>query len=359
MRDLASPDLVMSFVPPPIPCPQAAIAQAAAEHQNQLTKPPGSLGVLESVAIWIASRQGQVRPRPLQPAIAVFAGDHGVTAQGVSAFPAAVTAEMVRNFARGGAAINVLARAHGARLAIVNVGVATELEALPGVKSARVRAGTADFTQEPAMSRAEAIAALEAGRAQAAADIEAGANLLIAGEMGIGNTTAAAALLAAFTGGNGADWVGAGTGVDSAGIERKRVAVDAGLARARTQAPADAIDWLAQVGGLEIAAMAGYYLEGAARGVPVLVDGFITTSAALAATRIAPESREWMLASHSSAERAHIQALEALGLAPLVSLGLRLGEGSGAAVVLPLLSAAIALHNEMATFASAGISGAE
>lgn len=347
----------MNFTAPSIPSPQAAIAQAAADHQNQLTKPPGALGQLESLAIWFAARQGQVRPQALRAAITVFAGDHGVTAQGVSAFPAAVTAEMVRNFARGGAAINVLARAHGAALAIVDVGVASGLEPLPGVRSARVRAGTADFTQTAAMSRADAIAALEVGRAQAAAAIETGANLLIAGEMGIGNTTAAAALLAALAGGSGADWVGAGTGVDAAGIERKRIAVDAALTRAAGESPADAIDWLAQVGGLEIAAMAGYYLESAARGVPVLVDGFITTAAALAAARIAPQAQDWMLAAHGSAERGHARALEALGLTPLLSLQLRLGEASGAALALPLLAAAITLHNEMATFASAGVSG--
>ncbi|MEG0821463.1 MAG: nicotinate-nucleotide--dimethylbenzimidazole phosphoribosyltransferase [Burkholderiaceae bacterium] len=347
----------MPFIAPSIPVPAADMAAAAAAHQNQLTKPPGSLGQLEDVAIWLAARQARVLPLPMAAAIAVFAGDHGVTAQGVAAFPSSVTAEMVRNFARGGAAINVLARTHGARLTIVNVGVASELETLDGVTNARVRAGTADFTQAPAMSRAEAIAAIEVGRAQARADIAAGANLLIAGEMGIGNTTATAALLAAFTGTTAADWVGAGAGVNAAGIERKRAVIDQALARAAANSPADVIDWLAEVGGLEIAAMAGYYLEGAAQGVPVLIDGFITTAAAIATVRIAPAARDWMLASHCSAERAHARALEELGLKPLLALGLRLGEGTGAAIALPVIASAIALHTEMATFAAAGVQG--
>lgn len=336
--------------------PDPDFEQQARLRQSQLTKPPGALGRLEDIACWFAARQKRVVPRLLTPAITVFAGDHGVTAEGVSAFPSVVTGEMVKNFARGGAAINVLARNSGARLTVVDAGVAVDVSAVANIVHGKVRAGTANLVREPAMTRDEAARAISLGRARARADIEQGATLLIAGEMGIGNTTSSACLICAFTGADAEAVVGSGTGVDDAGRARKIDAVRKGLARAGSLT--DGIDALAEVGGLEIAAMVGYYLEAADAGVPALLDGFISTAAALTARAINPHVTGWLLASHLSFENGHRIALEHLGLAPLVDLQMRLGEGSGAAVVVPLLQAALKLHAEMATFAEAGVSGA-
>ena len=361
---------------PVIVPPDAISAAAARARQDQLTKPPGSLGRLETLAIWLASCQRRTVPLALQPAIAIFAADHGVTAQGVSAYPSVVTAEMVRNFARGGAAISVLAHARRIPLSVIDVGVATDLEPLAGVTTARIRAGTADSSAAPAMAINEARAALQVGREIATQQIDAGANLLIGGEMGIGNTTAAAALLVALAQVPLDIAVGAGTGLDASGIERKRAVVARMLARAQRRethrgsdaVPTDraqpgtehtthsALDWLAQVGGLEIAALAGYYSAAAAARVPVIVDGFIATVAAIVAERLAPGTTAWLVAAHRSAERGHAAALEVLGLKPLLDLDLRLGEGSGAAVAIALLDAAVALHAQMATFDEAGVS---
>ncbi len=339
-----------------IKSPDAAALAAARARQATLTKPHGALGRLEDLACWFAARQGRSVPAPLAAAITVFAADHGVAAQGVSAYPGEVTMQMVANFARGGAAINVLARRAGARLTVVDVGVARDLPALEGVVRARVRPGTDDLSLAPAMSRAEAERALAVGAGQAAADVAAGATLLVAGDMGIGNTTAAACLVCAFTSEAPDAIVGHGTGLDEAGRVRKVAVVERALARARARAACDGVDWLAELGGLEIAAMTGYYVEAARRAVPVLLDGFISAAAALAARAIAPRAVDWMLAAHASAERGHRAALRHLGLDPLVDLGLRLGEGSGAALVLPVIDAALALHAEMATFAEAGVS---
>jgi nicotinate-nucleotide--dimethylbenzimidazole phosphoribosyltransferase len=339
-----------------IPAPDGAALAAARARQQMLTKPQGALGRLEDLACWFAARQGRGVPALLTPAITVFAADHGVAAQGVSAYPSEVTAQMVANFARGGAAINVLARRAGARLTVVDVGVAGELPSGDGVVHARVRRGTDDLSAAPAMARHEAERAIAVGTERAAADIAAGATLVVAGDMGIGNTTAAACLVCAFTDEAADAIVGHGTGLDEAGRARKVAVVERALARARARTPRDGIDWLAEIGGLEIAAMSGYYVEAARRAVPVMLDGFISAAAALAARAIAPRAVDWMLAAHASAERGHRAALRHLGLAPIVDLGLRLGEGSGAALVLPLLDAAIALHAEMATFAEAGVS---
>jgi nicotinate-nucleotide--dimethylbenzimidazole phosphoribosyltransferase len=339
-----------------IPPPDADALTAARARQQALTKPPGALGRLEELACWFAARQGRSVPAPLVPAIAVFAADHGVTAQGVSAYPSDVTAQMVGNFARGGAAINVLARRTGARLTVVDVGVAGDLPHAEGVVGARIRPGTDDLSVAPAMTREHADSAIAVGTERAIADITAGANLLVAGDMGIGNTTAAACLVCAFTGEPPDAIVGLGTGLDEAGRARKVAVAERALARARSRTPRDGVDWLAEVGGLEIAAITGYYLEAARRAVPVLLDGFISAAAALAARAHAPRAVDWMLAAHASAERGHRAALRHLGLEPLVDLGLRLGEGSGAALALPLLDAAIALHAEMATFEEAGVS---
>jgi nicotinate-nucleotide--dimethylbenzimidazole phosphoribosyltransferase len=330
---------------------------AACARQAMLTKPHGALGRLEELACWFAARQRRAIPLPIVPAITVFAADHGVAARGVSAYPSEVTAQMVANFARGGAAINVLARAIDARLTIVDVGVAAPLDALAGVVRAKVRAGTADLLAEPAMTRAEAERALAVGAERAAADIAAGATLLVAGEMGIGNTTTAACLVCAFTGEPPDRVVGRGTGIDEDAYARKIDVVGRALARARSRAPRDGADWLAEVGGLEIAAIAGYYLAAARSGVPALLDGFIAAAAALAARALEPRVADWLLAAHASAERGHRLALRSLGLEPLVDLGLRLGEGTGAALVVPLVRAALRLHAEMATFAEAGVAG--
>jgi nicotinate-nucleotide--dimethylbenzimidazole phosphoribosyltransferase len=330
---------------------------AARARQAQLTKPAGALGRLEDAACWFAARQGGAIPAALVPAITVFAADHGVAAHGVSAYPREVTAQMAANFARGGAAINVLARTIGARLRVVDAGVAAPLDSLPEIVHAKVRSGTADLLTGPAMSRQETERALALGAECAAADIAAGANLLIAGDMGIANTTPSACLICAFTGEPPEAIAGRGTGLDEAGWRRKVEVVARALTRARARRPQDGIGWLCEVGGLEIAAMAGYYLDAARRGVPALLDGFIASAAALAARAIEPRAVDWLLASHVSSEHGHAAALRHLGLAPLVDLGLRLGEGSGAAVCVPLLQAAIALHAQMATFSEARVAG--
>jgi nicotinate-nucleotide--dimethylbenzimidazole phosphoribosyltransferase len=338
-----------------IPSPDDASLAAACARQATLTKPHGALGRLEELACWFAARQGRGIPAPLVAAITVFAADHGVTAQGVSAYPREVTAQMVANFARGGAAISVLARRAGARLTVVDVGVAGSLPRSGTIVHASIRPGTDDLSLAPAMTRADAERAIAVGAERAAGDIAVGANLLVAGDMGIGNTTAAACLVCGFTGEPPDAIVGHGTGLDETGRARKVAVVERALARARTQSPGDGVDWLAELGGLEIAAITGYYLEAARRSTPVVLDGFISAAAALAARAIAPRAVDWMLAAHASAERGHRAALRHLGLEPLVDLGLRLGEGSGAALVLPLIGAAIALHAEMATFEEAGV----
>ncbi len=326
--------------------------QDARKHQDNLTKPRGALGRLEDVACWFAARQGKVRPDSLTPHIAVFAGDHGITDEGVSAFPSVVTGEMVKNFSRGGAAINVLARRCEATLSVIDVGVITDLAGLNGIVHAKVRPGTANLLNEAAMNEAECAAAIHVGREQAKEAIGNGANLLIAGDMGIGNTTASACMICRLADASPEVVVGFGTGVDDAGRNAKVDVVTRALERI---AGMDETRVLQEVGGLEIAAMAGFYLQASEAGVPVLIDGFIASAAALAAKTIEPEVTDWMLASHISHENGHAMALNALGLSALIDFEMRLGEGSGAALVAPLLQSAIALHNEMATFASAGV----
>ena len=328
------------------------IENQARAHQDNLTKPRGALGRLEDVACWFAARQGKLLPDHLKPHIAIFAGDHGVTDEGVSAFPSVVTGEMVKNFARGGAAINVLARQCCAALSIVDVGVITDISELAGIVHKKVRPGTVNLLTGAAMGEAECAAAIEVGRAEAKAAIAIGANLLIAGDMGIGNTTASACIICRLTEASPEAVVGSGTGVDESGRRLKVDVVTKALERisgiTNTQV-------LHEVGGLEIAAMAGFYLQAAESGVPVLIDGFIASAAALAAKEIEPAVCDWMLASHISHENGHALALQALGLSALIDFEMRLGEGSGAALVVPLLQSAIALHNEMATFESADV----
>jgi len=328
------------------------IEKEARAHQDNLTKPRGALGRLEDVACWFAARQGNVKPDQIKPHIAVFAGDHGVVDEGVSAYPSVVTGEMVKNFARGGAAINVLARRCGASLSVVDAGVVTNLEAIDGVVHAKVKPGTGNLLHQSAMSTDECAAAIDVGKAEARKAINGGTNLLIAGDMGIGNTTASACIICRLTQASPENVVGFGTGVDDTGRLLKIDVVNRALQRIADLSDAQVLQ---QVGGLEIAAMAGFYLQAAESGVPVLIDGFIASAAALAACVIEPDAHNWMLASHISHENGHALALEALGLSPLIDLGMRLGEGSGAALIVPLLQSAIALHNEMATFESAGV----
>jgi nicotinate-nucleotide--dimethylbenzimidazole phosphoribosyltransferase len=313
----------------------AAIA-AAARREAALTKPAGALGRLERLAIWLAGWQGAARPRLGRVRIAVFAGNHGVAARGVSAYPAEVTAQMVANYRAGGAAINQLAELAGAELHVVPLALERP---------------TTDFTDGPALSEAELAEALAAGEAA----VVEGLDLLVVGEMGIANTTAAAALAAALFGG-GADWVGRGTGVDAAGLGRKAAAVVAGLRqhRARLDHPLQA---LACLGGRELAAIAGAVLRARERRVPVVLDGFVATAAAAVWAKLRAGALDHCLAGHCSAEQGHQRLLEHLGLTPLLDLGMRLGEGSGAAVAVLVLRAAVACHNGMATFAEAGVSG--
>ncbi|WP_114240448.1 nicotinate-nucleotide--dimethylbenzimidazole phosphoribosyltransferase [Dyella sp. C9] len=328
----------------------------AREHQAQLTKPPGSLGILEGLAIRLAGMQHVVQPSAQRVWITVFAGDHGVAAEGVSAFPQVVTGEMVRNFANGGAAISVLARSLGAMLEVVNLGTVNDPGELPGVRRAIIAPQTHNFCEREAMSVAQLDAALRAGADSAAAAQAAGAHLFIGGEMGIANTTSAAALACALLGESPVMLAGAGTGLDAAGIQHKASVIERALAL--YPGDDDALAWLARVGGFEIAALAGAYIAAAQMGTPVLIDGFITTAAALAAVRIQPACREWMFFAHRSRERGHARLLAALEADPLIDLGLRLGEGSGAATAVPLIRLACELHGRMATFAQAGVSGA-
>lgn len=332
------------------------IAARARARQDRLTKPPGSLGRLEELAVRLAALQRDERPSLQRVWISVFAADHGVAAEGVSAFPQAVTGEMLRNFAGGGAAIAVLARSLGATLEVVDLGTVNDPGPVEGVRRAVVAASTANFCEAAAMTAAQLRAALDAGAASVGAAREAGAQLFVGGEMGIANTTAAAALASALLDCAPAQLAGAGTGLDAAGIARKVAAIERALAL-----HADAgSDWerLRRLGGFEIAALAGAYIACAQAGVPALVDGFIATVAALAAQRLNPGCAPWLLYAHRSHERGHAAVLEALRAQPLLDLGLRLGEASGAAVAVPLLRLACDLHAGMATFDQAGVSGA-
>ena len=323
-------------------------------YLDTLTKPPGSLGALEELAIQLSAITGELKPSVTPPAVVVFAADHGVAAEGVSAFPQAVTAQMVANFANGGAAINVFARQIGAQVEIVDVGVASPLT-LPGVTSARVRHGTANMVVEDAMQCDQAIAAIDVGIAAVNRAKRAGAKCLIVGEMGIANTTASSAMLAVLTGESVASVVGAGTGINPQQQAHKVAVIERAIAArsANAQAP---LEVLGKLGGLEIAAMTGAYLAAAAQRLPAIVDGFIATVAALTACRICPAVRGYLIFGHRSQEPGHDVALKALEAKPLLDMGMRLGEGSGAALAYPLLQAATAMVAEMATFTDAGVS---
>ena len=335
-----------------LPDPGAEIE--ARRRLDQLTKPPGSLGRLEELVVRLAAISGVCPPALRDPVIFTLAGDHGVVAQGVSAYPQIVTAQMVENFLRGGAAVNVLARYAGARVVVADLGVAAPLPRHPDLRDCKIAPGTADMTRGPAMTREQAVRAVEAGIALVEAERARGADLIGTGEMGIGNTTAASALVAALTGAAVESVTGPGTGVDAAGRWRKVDAIRRAL-DVNQPDPADALDTLAKVGGFEIAGLVGVILAGAAYRVPVVLDGFIAGAAALTAVRLKPEARGALLAAHRSAEPGHARVLEALGLEPYLDLGMRLGEGTGAALCISLARAAHAVLSEMATFKSAGV----
>jgi nicotinate-nucleotide--dimethylbenzimidazole phosphoribosyltransferase len=344
----AALDRLLARVAPPDPAP----ALAAAARLRRLAKPPGSLGRLETLAAWLVLVTGRVAPRIDTPVVFTLAGDHGVVAEGVSAYPQAVTAQMVENFCRAGAAVNALARHVGARVVVADLGVAAELAAHPGLVRRRVAPGTANLARGPAMTREQAVAAITAG---AGLVDDSDADCAGTGEMGIGNTTAASALTAALTGADPAAVTGRGTGVDDAALRHKIEVVRRALERNRPD-PADPLGVLAALGGFEIAGLVGVVLAGAARRIPVVLDGFIATAAALVAVRLQPAAGEYLIAAHRSAEPGHARLLETLGLAPCLDLGMRLGEGTGAALGIGLLRAALACYTEMATFKDAGVS---
>lgn len=340
----------MNFSIPPI---DEQHHQAARTRQDQLIKPTGALGRLEDIACWFAARQRCAIPVELKPAITVFAADHGIAAQNVSAYPAAVTRAMLSSLANGQAAIAVLAKHINAIYTVVDVGV-DSTDAQANVHNERIALGTQDSSIQPAMTSQQAEQAIAIGANYATQAIAQGANLLIAGEVGIGNTTSAACLIAAITQLDPAMLVGTGTGLDAKGRAHKLEIVTRVLQRVPFKS-LSVMQLLSEFGGFEIAAMTGYYLQAASMGIPVLLDGYISAAAALLACRMQSGTVEWMLASHQSAELGHALALEQLQLKPLLSLGMRLGEGSGAAVAFPLLQTALRLHREMATFAEASV----
>jgi nicotinate-nucleotide--dimethylbenzimidazole phosphoribosyltransferase len=329
---------------------------AARDRQARLTKPAGSLGALEELSVRLAGLAGFCPPPVPEPAaVAVFAGDHGVHAQRVTPWPQEVTAQMVANFLAGGAVVNALAAQVGATVTVVDVGVAAPLDPAPGLVIAKVRPGTRDLSVEPALTREETLAAIEAGIATADALLDRGAGVLVTGDMGIANTTPAAALIAAFAGAEPATVTGRGTGIDDDMLAHKTAVVADALRRHRPD-PADPIGVLAAVGGCEHAALAGFILAGAARRTPVVVDGVIALSAALAAVALAPDAAGALIAGHRSAEPGAGVALAHLGLRPLVDLGLRLGEGTGALLAVPIVAGAVRVLRDVATFDSAGVS---
>jgi nicotinate-nucleotide--dimethylbenzimidazole phosphoribosyltransferase len=341
---------------PDIPALDTDSEAAARARQGRLTKPPGALGRLEDLSIWVAACQGACPPHQfLRPRVVVFAGDHGVTAAGVSAFPPEVTAQMVANFAAGGAAINVLAELAGATVRVVDVAVDSDEPLTEAIGAHKVRRGSGNIAVEDALSADEVAAAVDAGRAIADEEVDAGADLLIAGDMGIGNTTAATTLIAALTLSEPVAVVGRGTGVDDAGWARKTAAIRDALRRAR-DVSSDPVGLLRVCGGADLAAMAGFLVQAAVRRTPVLLDGVVVTAAALVADRLAPGARSWWQAGHRSTEPAHALALQHLRLEPVVDLGMRLGEGTGAMVALPVLRAAVATLASMATFDEANVS---
>jgi nicotinate-nucleotide--dimethylbenzimidazole phosphoribosyltransferase len=328
--------------------------RAAEARQFTLTKPTSALGRLETISIHLAGITGQVTPAFPDKVVAVMAADHGVTAEGVSAYPAEVTPGMVANFAAGGAAINVLSRHIGARVVVTDVGVNADISGLVGVRHRKIRYGTANMAQGPAMTREEAVRAVEIGIELVEEAVGEGASMFATGEMGIGNTTAASAVIAALTDCRVADVTGRGTGIEPGALPHKIAVIEKAL-RVNRPDPSDPLDVLTKVGGLEIAALAGVFLGSAAWRRPVLMDGFISAAAALAAVRLCPAAAAYILPSHVSVEVGHQVVLNELGLVPLFDLQMRLGEGTGAVLAMGLIEAAAKTLAEMATFDSAGV----
>ncbi|WP_010695342.1 nicotinate-nucleotide--dimethylbenzimidazole phosphoribosyltransferase [Saccharopolyspora spinosa] len=340
---------------PAVPAPdEQALRQAVARHE-QLTKPAGSLGRLEEIGVWVASRQGNCPPRPFtRPRVVVFAGDHGIAAHGVSAYPSDVTGQMVSNFLSGGAAVNVLATNASATVRVVDMSVNTDTP--PVVSAHKVRRGSGAIDREDALTTDEVDAAINAGRTIADEEVDSGADLLIAGDMGIGNTTPAAVLIAALTGTEPVAVVGRGTGIDDNAWMRKTAAVRDALRRAR-KVLNDPVALLRTSAGADIAALTAFLAQAAVRRTPVLLDGVVVGAAALVAEELAPGARQWWLAGHRSAEPGGPLVLDHLDLTPVLDLGMRLGEGSGALTALPVVTAAVRVLGEMATFAEAGVGG--
>lgn len=340
----------------PVAPPDPVAAAAARDRQDVLTKPRGALGRLEDLSVWVAACQGVCPPRQfIRPRVVVFAGDHGVAAAGVSAYPAEVTAQMVANMDAGGAAVNALAEVAGAGVRLVDIAVDVDAPLTPAIGAHKVRRRSGNIAVEDALSAEEVAAAVEAGRRIADDEVDGGADLLMAGDMGIGNTTAATVLVAALTGTEPVAVVGRGTGIDDAGWGRKTAAVRDALYRARG-VTSDPLGLLRVCGGADLAAMAGFCAQAAVRRTPLLLDGVVVTAAALVADRMAPQARLWWQAAHRSTEPAHAVALAHLDLEPILDLRMRLGEGTGAAVALPVVRAAVAALANMATFGEAGIS---
>ncbi|MCP2318238.1 nicotinate-nucleotide-dimethylbenzimidazole phosphoribosyltransferase [Nocardia amikacinitolerans] len=338
----------------PVAPPNARIRAAAEQRQTQLTKPAGALGRLETLGNWVAACQGVCPPKQFERArVVVFAGDHGVARHGVSAYPSEVTAQMVANFLAGGAAVNALAAVAGATVRVADISVDAETD--PVVGKHKVRRSSGSIDREDALSQAEVEAAIAAGRAIADEEIDGGADLLVAGDMGIGNTTPATVLIASLTDTEPVVAVGRGTGVDDAGWSRKVAAIRDAMRRARPVLK-DPADLLRVAAGADIAAIAGFLAQAATRRTPVILDGVVVTAAALVAEDLAAGASDWWLAGHRSTEPAHNLALKQLRMEPLVDLSMRLGEGSGALTVLPILRAAVAALAEMATFGEAGVS---
>ncbi|MBM4308518.1 MAG: nicotinate-nucleotide--dimethylbenzimidazole phosphoribosyltransferase [Deltaproteobacteria bacterium] len=329
--------------------------EEARRRQDNLTKPQGSLGQLEVLSIQIAGIKMHARPTLHHKVIFTLAGDHGVTQEGISAYPSEVTPQMVYNFLRGGAGINVLARYAGARVVVADFGVASILDTHPDLKDKKIAMGTRNMTEGPAMSREEAIRSIEAGIELVEEELPKGIDIIGTGDMGIGNTTPSSAIASVITGADVAIVTGKGTGLDEAGWRRKVEVIEKAI-RVNQPNPKDGIDVLSKVGGYEIGGIAGLILAGARYQIPVVIDGFISGAAALIAHSLSPEVKPYLIASHQSAEPGHKKVLEYLGLKPLFNLDLRLGEGTGSAIGIFLVEASLKILNEMATFTEAGVS---
>ncbi len=346
-----------SWLSQPPAKPDETSAELARQRQTQLTKPAGSLGRLETLAIKLAAMQGSEQPQADKVHITVFAADHGVMAEGVSAFPQSVTSAMIRNFANGGAAISVLAKALNASLDVINLGSVDELESIANVQDRRIAAGTANFCQQAAMTISQCEQALSVGKSNVEACQQASTDIYLGGDMGIGNTSSATALACALLDLPAAILAGPGTGLDNKGVQHKAAIIEQAMILHQSQLDSP-LKILQHLGGFEIAALTGSYLACAKHGMPVVIDGFISSVAALVAEKLCPGSKNWFLFSHRSAEPGHKLILDHLDAQPLLDLDMRLGEASGAATAVPLLRMSCALHNQMATFEQAAVAGA-